>query len=272
MRDKRESTHANASEAGVEDVLAGRLPKVLGDRLRTARNAVGLSQGAVAKAMNERGFSWRQTTVAKSEAADRPVLFAEVAALSQLYRRDLEYFLYPGAGLDDVLDRSITELEGITGSIGDAYNHIRALESDQRLYQCTVGLASSVVRYRNTSDSGVLLADLRELLSQHHRKVLLIDEVYEAVNLTAEQACEIDKMALQEVATVEMEGYSRLSEDDLKYESPDLLNGLSDFLEGKPVTDSLLEVLRQGTDWPSLVAVPLADLLMDAVHRQQSGS
>lgn len=164
MRDKREPTQSNASEAGEPEVLADRLPLVLGARLRSARAAAGFAQGTVAKMMSERGFSWRQTTVAKSEAADRPVLFAEVAALSQIYRRPVEYFLYPGTGLDSLLDQSKSELESIAYAIADAHKQVSALESDRKLYQCTVGLAASVVRYRNTGDSGYLLGDLRSLV------------------------------------------------------------------------------------------------------------
>jgi transcriptional regulator with XRE-family HTH domain len=44
----------------------------------------GLSQEEVARLMREAGFSWRQTTAAKTEASDRPVRVNEAAALASI--------------------------------------------------------------------------------------------------------------------------------------------------------------------------------------------
>lgn len=251
--------------------MASHLPKTLGARLRTARMALGLSQGAVAKTMSDRGFPWRQTTVAKSEGADRPVLFAEVAALAQIYRRPIEYFLHPGTTLDGVLDQAKSELASIYQSLDEVERHVAALESDKRLYECTAGLAHSVIRYQNTGDGGLLLADLQYLHQEFGQLVLEIDDVYEALDLEEAQIVALDDVALREIAQAEMEGYRRLSEHDMQYESTELLIGLSDFLEGKEVADSLLAALREGTDWPNMMALLMADLLIDAVHRKLSG-
>lgn len=272
MRDKRESTHTNGSEDDRAPVMASQLPKALGGRLRTARMAMGLSQGAVAKTMSDRGFPWRQTTVAKSEGADRPVLFSEVAALAQIYRRPIEYFLHPGTTLDGVLDQAKSELQSIYHAREEAEQALSALRNDQRLYECTTGLAHSVVRYQNTSDGGLLLADLQYLTSTFGQLVLEIDDVYEALDLEEAQIVALDDAALREVAQAEMEGYRRLSEHDMQYESTELLIGLSDFLDGKEVPDSLLAALRDGTDWPNLMAQMLADLLINAVHRKLAGN
>ncbi|MFE3861004.1 helix-turn-helix domain-containing protein [Streptomyces goshikiensis] len=56
--------------------------KALGEALRAHRTARGLSQEDVAAMMNRSGFSWRQTTVAKTEAGSRPVRVNEAAALA----------------------------------------------------------------------------------------------------------------------------------------------------------------------------------------------
>ena len=271
MRDKRESTHTNGSEVERAPVMASQLPKTLGGRLRTARMAMGLSQGAVAKTMSDRGFPWRQTTVAKSEGADRPVLFSEVAALAQIYRRPIEYFLHPGTTLDGVLDQAKSELQSIYHARDEAEQALSALRNDQTLYECTVGLAHSVVRYQNTSDGGLLLGDLQYLTSTFGQLVLEIDDVYQALDLEEDQIVALDDVALREVAQAEMDGYNRLSQQDLQYESPDLLNGLSDYLLGKEVPDSLLSFMRNGTDWANMMAQLLADLLINAVHRKLSG-
>ncbi|HLS13152.1 MAG TPA: helix-turn-helix transcriptional regulator [Beutenbergiaceae bacterium] len=54
----------------------------VGARARDLRAAKGLTQSEVAKLMVARGFSWRQTTVAKTEAAERPIRVNEAAALA----------------------------------------------------------------------------------------------------------------------------------------------------------------------------------------------
>lgn len=59
---------------------------MLGRRVRALRTAAGLSQEQLAEVMRERGFSWRQTTTAKTEAGDRPVRVNEAAALAAILR------------------------------------------------------------------------------------------------------------------------------------------------------------------------------------------
>lgn len=44
-----------------------------------------MSQEALALAMREAGFPWRQTTAAKTEAGDRPVRVNEASALAQVF-------------------------------------------------------------------------------------------------------------------------------------------------------------------------------------------
>jgi len=65
-----------------------------GQRLRDLRTARAWSQQKVADAMRELGFGWRQTTAAKTEAAERPVPLGEVVALAGLF----------GVGVHDLLD------------------------------------------------------------------------------------------------------------------------------------------------------------------------
>lgn len=59
--------------------------QVFGARLRDLRQQHLLSQRQVAEAMVEQGFSWRQTTAAKTEAAERPVPIGEAVALARLF-------------------------------------------------------------------------------------------------------------------------------------------------------------------------------------------
>lgn len=51
-------------------------------RLKALRQGKGWSQADLAVRMTERGFSWHQTTVAKTEGADRPLRLNEADALA----------------------------------------------------------------------------------------------------------------------------------------------------------------------------------------------
>ncbi|MGI5162746.1 hypothetical protein ACQEU3_47070 [Spirillospora sp. CA-253888] len=53
-------------------------------RARDRRKALGISQAAFADLMRRRGHTWRQTTVAKTEAAQRPLLYDEALAVADL--------------------------------------------------------------------------------------------------------------------------------------------------------------------------------------------
>ncbi len=61
--------------------------------LKTGREELGMSQEQVATAMNDLGFSWRQTTVAKTEAATRPIRVNELVALAGVLGVDVRQLL-----------------------------------------------------------------------------------------------------------------------------------------------------------------------------------
>jgi transcriptional regulator with XRE-family HTH domain len=56
----------------------------VGAQLKAMRAKLGLTQAELAEAMQGLGHSWMQTTVAKTEAADRPVRLNEVADLAKI--------------------------------------------------------------------------------------------------------------------------------------------------------------------------------------------
>jgi transcriptional regulator with XRE-family HTH domain len=64
-----------------------------GQRLRELRKLRGWSQEQVASQMRALGHGWQQTTVTKTEAADRPIRLNEAASLAALLE----------LGVDDVL-------------------------------------------------------------------------------------------------------------------------------------------------------------------------
>lgn len=53
--------------------------------LKELRKTRGISQEEVASLMTKAGFSWRQTTVAKTEAGSRPIRLDEAGALAFLF-------------------------------------------------------------------------------------------------------------------------------------------------------------------------------------------
>lgn len=68
---------------------------MFGERLRAARELCGLSQKGVAALMSAAGHQWRQTTVSKTELAERPVSLDEAAELALIVGLELADLL-PG--------------------------------------------------------------------------------------------------------------------------------------------------------------------------------
>ncbi|MFI9610356.1 helix-turn-helix domain-containing protein [Streptomyces sp. NPDC052023] len=59
--------------------------EVMGKQVRRIRELRGWSQQELARRMHDKGYSWRQTTVAKTEAADRPIRVNEVQGLAIVF-------------------------------------------------------------------------------------------------------------------------------------------------------------------------------------------
>jgi transcriptional regulator with XRE-family HTH domain len=58
--------------------------ETVGANIKALRAQLGLTQAELAEAMQGLGHTWIQTTVAKTEAADRPLRLNEVADLAQI--------------------------------------------------------------------------------------------------------------------------------------------------------------------------------------------
>jgi transcriptional regulator with XRE-family HTH domain len=58
--------------------------ETVGANIKTRRAQLGLTQAQLAEAMQGLGHSWIQTTVAKTEAADRPLRVNELADLARV--------------------------------------------------------------------------------------------------------------------------------------------------------------------------------------------
>jgi len=66
----------------------------VGQTVRDFRLAHGWSQQRVADEMCKRGFDWRQSTVAKTEAAQRPLRVNEVYALARVFDTAITNLMY----------------------------------------------------------------------------------------------------------------------------------------------------------------------------------
>jgi transcriptional regulator with XRE-family HTH domain len=88
-----------------------------GRALRRLRLAQGWSQEEAAKRMQAYGYDFHQTTIAKIEAAQRPLRVRELAHFADLYQVGAHELIYPLKGSPDEIDREITALAARRNSI-----------------------------------------------------------------------------------------------------------------------------------------------------------
>lgn len=195
MKDERRSTATNDGEPD-----ADKLRVALGRRIRAARSAAGLSQQAVADAMAARKFSWRQTTVAKSEGADRPILFTEIVALSSILKRDLDYFLSGRNALDEAA-------ESIRAKLQDARTSVEAqmamLERSRHRLKVTEGLdllVSALLDYTRTLNSGELRKTLKAMAESAQLNLPEVGSVLQSAGIPKDELADLDRRALREAA------------------------------------------------------------------------
>jgi transcriptional regulator with XRE-family HTH domain len=91
----------------------------IGVEIRDRRAALGLSQQALADAMRSLGYTWLQTTVAKTEAAERPIRVNELTDLARVL----------GVSVSDLLNPvTQSELE-FSGALAQLFNTMRAVRN-----------------------------------------------------------------------------------------------------------------------------------------------
>jgi len=73
----------------VRELLGDAPERILAQRLRGLREELGMTQKQLAERMTRRGFSIRQTTIAKIEAGQRPVRVNEAVALANILAVEL---------------------------------------------------------------------------------------------------------------------------------------------------------------------------------------
>jgi transcriptional regulator with XRE-family HTH domain len=95
--------------------------EVVGVNIKALRAKLGLTQVELAEAMQGLGHSWIQTTVAKTEAADRPLRLNEVADLAKILGIRVPHL---------VSTKNDWELQVIEGQLERWFVHARRLNSE----------------------------------------------------------------------------------------------------------------------------------------------
>lgn len=115
----------------VREYVAG-LDRAFGARVRAVRERKGLSQNAMSLHMQVvHGFPWHQTTVAKTEAGERPIKLAEAVALADAL--DVRLFALLHDDLDDQERRAaertaaLRELMAVQGLVRQRLGEIGAM-------------------------------------------------------------------------------------------------------------------------------------------------
>lgn len=195
MRDERRSTAANDAEPD-----ADKLRVALGRRIRAARTSAGLSQQAVADAMAARQFSWRQTTVAKSEGADRPILFTEIVALSSILKRDLDYFLSGRNALDEAAESIREKLEDARTQVDANLMMLERSRHRLKLAEAREVLISALLDYARTLNGGELREALKAMAAKGQLGLSDVVGVLMTAGIPKDALEALDQRALREAA------------------------------------------------------------------------
>jgi transcriptional regulator with XRE-family HTH domain len=105
--------------------LADELDEALAKRIRELRTEAGLTQQQLAERMTLAGSKMHQTTIAKIEAGERPVVVGEAVLLAALLNASLDDLIAVAGATDkssNAMRRAARELE--------ARNAVRALERE----------------------------------------------------------------------------------------------------------------------------------------------
>ena len=99
--------------------------EIVGQKVKTLRTAHNWSQRELATRMAAAGFLWRQTTVAKTEAADRPIRINELGQLAAIFGVNPSDMLGDDAPQRGRLSEAVS-LYALTCAIGATANQLIA--------------------------------------------------------------------------------------------------------------------------------------------------
>ena len=232
----------------------------------------GLSQDAVAKAMAAAGFSsWRQTTVAKTEAADRPLLFVEADALARILNGQISDFMSKPRPLEFLIGDLRARVEGAQKHQQDVEDSLRASRCLVSQLQKQLSVALALQEFGNSGDSGVLRESLDALFERFGASVLTADRAYEEYGLPQASIREIDEKAVLECARSHHVGLLDLDREDLESQGGEYLINLSRVLDHLPADPRFLDYLRGTREWCSLASEMLTNLIVESASGGRNG-
>lgn len=126
--------------------------EMLGRNMRRRREDLGLSQGAFAERMADRGFKWMQTTVYKVELGQRSVRLEEAVAIAGIL----------GVRLDDLI--------GSDFALGEALDALDA--ATRQSQEAAHALESALARVHHEVETFGGIDSVPEYLRPHVRHVL----------------------------------------------------------------------------------------------------
>ncbi|WP_406255456.1 helix-turn-helix domain-containing protein [Streptomyces chartreusis] len=136
----------------------GSAEEIFGRRVKALRVARGWSQQELSTRMNDQGNSWRQTTVAKTEAADRPIRINEAVDLSVIFGVPVVELL--SVPMDDVeAARRVMRLAELTALASAATQRVNECE------RAHLRTADDLAQARLEAER--ITAELNQLQRQH---------------------------------------------------------------------------------------------------------
>jgi transcriptional regulator with XRE-family HTH domain len=153
---------------GADDTNAPPAEVIAGRQLRLLRQRLGWSQQEVADRMKAFGYNWRQSTIGKIEAAQRPLRLNELADLALLFEIPLKALLgfdAASSGWDDpdAVEREISELITVHTQLRErlSYAHSRV--------QGMQNLLAETQQEEAEAAAGLVRVDARiEVLASRH--------------------------------------------------------------------------------------------------------
>jgi transcriptional regulator with XRE-family HTH domain len=149
------------------EVQAGRALR----RLRLSRD---WSQDEAARRMQAYGYDFHQTTIAKIEAAQRPLRVRELADFAALYGVEIHDLIYPPSGSLEDSAREITELELQRASV-----ERRVMSHTNLVWERKAALDAAVVALEASKRDLAILEERITFLLQESRKLAQPEETGE---------------------------------------------------------------------------------------------
>ncbi len=154
--------------------------KVIAEKVRQLRTERGWSQDDLARRMEELGWPMHQTTVAKLEAAKRPIRAAEVYALAMAFGLPMQALWYlPLPGEPWPLERMREEFQKVDERIASTMETIRKIAgiyADQQSERIRLARAIDLAAKESSADATGqpdtnpdLLREMAETLAQRDR-------------------------------------------------------------------------------------------------------